>query len=80
MERGRAYYRHHRQRAIDRKYNILRENKPWALEWYARDKGRLSKGKIHCSCSLCRTKSKDELKFRDKRHLDKMERDLREAL
>jgi hypothetical protein len=29
--------------------------------------GMLHKGKIHCSCAMCRSKSYDELSMRDKK-------------
>lgn len=35
--------------------------------WSGGAVGRFAKGKIHCSCRLCRCKSCDELTVRDKR-------------
>ncbi|WP_238600539.1 hypothetical protein [Metasolibacillus meyeri] len=56
--RSRAYYRHHRRRAIRRKMNIAKArqwqwNPPIAL-------GKWSKGKIHCSCWMCAVKTKKD--------------------
>lgn len=30
----------------------------WLPYWIVADRGRLDKGKIHCSCGLCRTKTR----------------------
>ena len=69
MNKSRDYYRYQRKRAILHKYNILRGL--WGTEeadkMYV--KGYLSKGKIHCSCWMCRRKSYDELSHRDKKKL-----------
>lgn len=69
MNRNRSYYRRRRIRAIRRKVSILRrmggENHLEA--WTRGSVGRLSKGKIHCSCWMCRSKSYDEPSARDKR-------------
>lgn len=43
---------------------------------YYEQRGRLAKGKVHCSCPMCRTKSYDSLSARDKRYLIKMQQDL----
>lgn len=70
MERNRAYYRRQRDRAIKRKYAIqeIRMGKSEAKDLYEKygKLGELSKGKVHCSCPMCRTKSYDELSRRDK--------------
>jgi len=73
LNHNRAYYRHHRERVIRRKVNMLlayggREN---VNAWTHGQHVRLSKGKIHCSCRMCRRKSYDEAKHRDtKLYLD----------
>ena len=71
MNRNRSYYRRQRIRAIRRKESILRkiggENNLEA--WTRGSVGRLSKGKIHCSCWMCRSKFYDEPSVRDKRLL-----------
>ena len=62
MKRGRAYYRYQRKRHIKRKMGILRRvgGEEYLSAWSRDEYGRLSKGKIHCSCWMCRTKSYDE--------------------
>ncbi|MCQ6560984.1 hypothetical protein [Paenibacillus mendelii] len=54
FNRDRAYYRHHRNRVITRKRNIMKQFH-WRLP--EDQMGRLAKGKIHCSCWLCSKKS-----------------------
>ena len=51
MARTRAYRRHHRERVIDRLSRISHAlyGRP-----YYRHRGAYSKGKIHCSCQMCR--------------------------
>ena len=53
--RNRAYYRHHRNRVINRKRNIAKH-----IHWHIRynQVSRLSKAKIHCSCGMCSKKSR----------------------
>lgn len=72
MKRDRAYLRNQRRRIIDKKYHI-REfiwGKEFTKEYYKTNpKGKLSKGKIHCSCFMCRQKSYDEMSHRDKKRL-----------
>jgi len=60
MSRSRAYYRWQRYRTIQKKLGFLKrvggmEN---VMAWTGGQPGRLSKGKIHCSCWMCRMKSK----------------------
>ena len=45
--RSRAYYRHHRERCINRKKKIAKSY------WNYKFDGQYSKGKIHCSCWMC---------------------------
>ncbi|SFJ45828.1 hypothetical protein [Thermoflavimicrobium dichotomicum] len=79
--RSTAYYRHHRKRVIQRKISITNA---WRYDstvenWYAlpQNKGRLNKGKIHCSCSMCQVKTwKDGWKKSDRVQLEKMKQDL----
>ncbi len=61
--RSRAERRDYRQRKIDRKKRIVHELNDY---WVYGEEGRLSKGKIHCSCPMCRMKSYDEKKHSDK--------------
>ena len=53
--RGRAYTRRERARSINRKAEILRFT---VGESSVKHRGMLSKGKVHCSCALCRCKRK----------------------
>ena len=69
MNRDRSYYRKLRRRAIQRKEKLLRRLGGVELVqgWERGAAGRLSKGKIHCSCPLCRKKSYDAPSARDRR-------------
>ena len=69
MNRDRSYYRKQRMRAIRRKENILRQLGGEAVVSAGAHGavGRFSKGKIHCSCWMCRRKSYDDPQARDKR-------------
>ncbi len=49
--RGRAYTRYQRNSHINRKKRIIHDMNDY---WYYRYDGILSKGKIHCSCPMCR--------------------------
>lgn len=69
MNRDRQYYRVQRARHIRRKQRIIREQNDY---WYYRHAGELSKGKIHCSCPMCRHKSYDKPKIQDVRNAQKM--------
>jgi hypothetical protein len=72
MKRTRAARRSQRQRVISRKVHILRKSggeqyvKAWSR---GGETGRLAKGKIHCSCGMCRTKSYDNLTHTDRKKL-----------
>ena len=86
QNRNRTYYRHQRWHCIRRKYNIRKQL--WrrkAIEnYYSRDGntgvaiGTLSKGKIYCSCPMCRTETYDELSHRDKKLLERAREQLKE--
>ena len=69
MNRTRDWHRFQRVRAIARKVGILRRN--WGAEevflWTGGKPGRLSKGKIHCCCQVCRRKSQDKRSTSDNR-------------
>lgn len=68
VKRSQDYYRYQRKRHIKRKMGILRriggeDNLAcWTGDGYY---GVLSKGKIHCSCWMCRTKSYDDWSHSD---------------
>ena len=61
MKRDRSYHRRQRMRAIHRKEGILKRigGEEYVRAWTGGDPGRLAKGKIHCSCPMCREKSCD---------------------
>ena len=69
MNRTRDYYRKQRKRAIRRKTGILQRigGEQYVRAWAHGSTERFAKGKIHCSCWMCRTKSYDEKSIRDKR-------------
>ena len=69
MNRDRSYYRKQRKRAIHRKETILRRlgGEAYVCAWAHGAPGRFSKGKIHCSCWMCRRKSYDTPHIRDRR-------------
>ena len=70
MKRNTAYYRMQRRRIIRNKIRFLKRlgGNEYLYAW-SRDKpGRLSKGKIHCSCWMCRKKSYDHISHRDEKH------------
>ncbi len=51
--RTKAYVRHQRERIIQRKWAILKHVYRTEQEWMP-VRGKLSKGKVHCSCRMCR--------------------------
>ena len=55
MERTRAYRRLQRNRAILRKKAAVKSFTGGRFNWYCID-GKYAKGKIHCSCPMCRGK------------------------
>jgi len=66
-----SYYRHHRFRVINRKLAItegILDNDYWSKR-----PGLLAKGKIHCTCWMCkRERFKDSPKRQDQAKLDAM--------
>lgn len=56
MNRSRDYYRKMRAKHIKRKKNIVSHWKWFENGYYPYD-GMYSKGKIHCSCPLCKEKA-----------------------
>jgi queuine/archaeosine tRNA-ribosyltransferase len=81
MKRNRGDYREQRERAIARKFSIQRKRMgiKEANEIYdKRRKSQLGKGKIHCSCPMCRAKSYDELSHRDQAHIENCLQQLKE--
>jgi len=68
LKRNRAYYRWQRNRIIRKKIGMLKRygGAESVMAWTGGQYGRLSKGKIHCSCWMCRRKSYDYISHRDK--------------
>lgn len=60
--RTRDIIRHNKYRVIARKKRIIKEQNGY---WHYKYSNELSKGKIHCSCPLCRHKSYDYTKVQD---------------
>lgn len=54
---NRGYYREQRQKHINRKKRIIKEQNDY---WSYTHDGELSKGKIHCGCPLCRCKTNNK--------------------
>ena len=82
-KRNRGYYRYHRNRSIRRKKQILKAiwpyNKPEDI--YGNKMGKLSKGKVHCSCKMCSMKTNSPFygwKHRDKKILDAMAKEIKD--
>jgi hypothetical protein len=69
LNRDRSYYRRQRKRVIRRKEKLLLGlgGKELLDGWARGASGRFSKGKIHCSCPLCRRKTFEGPPIRDKR-------------
>ncbi|MER2262099.1 MAG: hypothetical protein ABS934_08780 [Psychrobacillus sp.] len=79
--RSKAYTRHQRERVIQKKMKIVRNVFYWDdnEEKYLPVRGKFSKGKVHCSCSLCRYEQYygiPKAKYRAKWRAMKMEIDL----
>ena len=70
MNRSRSFRRFQRKRAINHKSMILHDY--WQIRsegfWTPVRVGELSKGKVHCSCWMCRRKSYDDPRMMDKKN------------
>lgn len=76
MSRGLGYKRNMRSKHIRRKSRIVKEMRVDGSECLLDERFRdsLSKGKVHCSCWMCSTKTKrDGYKPRDKRQMDSLD-------
>jgi hypothetical protein len=63
-KRNRSYYRYQRRKAIAKKVRLIRSAMiSWRLVT-RQDIGRLAKGKIHCSCSMCRDNRMNVIKYK----------------
>jgi hypothetical protein len=51
MYRTKSYRRYQRQRVIDWKKRFIKQS---GSGWHYEHEGTLAKGKIHCSCWMCR--------------------------
>jgi len=82
MKRDRGYYRSQRKRTIRRKSFLLYGigGQDYWFAWTRGANGRLAKGKIHCSCPMCRSKSYDDPSARDKRAKGKAKEMINEYL
>ena len=80
MKRSKDYYRYQRKQHIKRKLGILRRigGEDDVRAWSGGQPGRLSKGKIHCSCWMCRSKSYDDWSYSDKQMFVRMEDQVKE--
>lgn len=62
MYRSKSYRRHQRDRVINHKSYIAKH----IMYWTEFTPGRFDKGKVHCSCPLCRAKSKQVMGVKNK--------------
>lgn len=82
--RSSSYYRHQRERAINRKLEIVRY--AWGLNKaedidhpFIKHPGKLSKAKLNCSCKMCKyEKHYDIPKANVKSKIDLMQQDIKE--
>ena len=67
-------------RAIHRKDGILRRigGEEYVRAWTGGKPGRLAKGKIHCSCPMCREKSCDNPSIPDLRKQEAFQEQMKE--
>lgn len=71
------YRRHQRKRSIERKKRIT--EKVYGINNYYKYDGQYDKGKIHCSCWLCRSGYESRKKHKEELLYDK-EKDMLEDL
>ena len=76
--RSKAYIRHQRERIIRKKWTILKDVMLRESEFMP-VRGRLSKGKVHCSCRMCRYEQFHSIpKAKHKAKLKAMEQEIDE--
>ncbi|MFE3576775.1 hypothetical protein [Lysinibacillus sp. NPDC059133] len=76
--RSKAYIRHQRERIIRKKWAILKDVKLRESDFMP-VRGRLSKGKVHCSCRMCRYEQFHSIpKTKHKAKLKTMEQEIDE--
>jgi hypothetical protein len=71
VKKTRALRRSQRRRIIDRKVAILKKygGEGNVFAWSRGNPGHFAKGKIHCSCWMCRSKSYDAISHSDEKKL-----------
>lgn len=85
-KRSKNYYRHQRDRAIKKKQFVIKNvwnysNDDLLLHPWFRIPGKLSKGKIHCSCKMCKyEKHYRILKYKHKNKLVSMKNEIEDYL
>jgi len=84
VKRNRSYYRHHRERMIVKKvyiFTVIMGNELVGFkngEYYPFITGKYSKGKVHCSCKMCKYHKHykiEQNKYKHKKALMKKEID-----
>ena len=80
IKRTREYRRKMRKKHIKRKKSICNFYKTFDANDLSRDHdGQYSKGKIHCSCGICKFSKKYKLPtLRDEKELEKFKLELKE--
>ena len=80
MKRDLSYRRRQRVRTIHRKEGILKRigGEEYVYAWTGGEPGRLAKGKIHCSCLMCREKSYDNPSIPDLRKQEAFQEQMKE--
>ena len=84
MRRTRAERRHNDWTKIRKKANIIKhvlwDGEEWYNNYWESQEHRLSKGKVHCSCPLCRAKTRIEgYKISDLKKLEKLQSSVDES-
>lgn len=78
--RSKAYTRNQRERIIQRKWKILIDVLHREIEFMPL-RGTLSKGKVHCSCKLCRYEQYHGIpKAKQKAKLEAMQKEINEIV
>jgi len=82
MKKTRIFRRSQRARIINRKVKLLKQfgGEKYVFAWSRGGIGRFSKGKIHCSCWMCRSKSYDAISCAEKRKLISAQQQLKDEV
>ena len=82
MRRTKAERRHNDWKKIHKKANIIRhvgEDEGWYKDFWEKQKHRLSKNKVHCSCPMCSAKTnRNGYKISDLKKLESLQYSLDE--